>query len=134
MTEVVRTPTRLDTNFTNVEGWLWSALDADDSGQMIEFSKYADKCVHIYGTPDGATLTLYGSNDPLAIVDRDAGTLFGSKTASWIALTDPQGNSIAKTAAAIEQVLENPLYILPVSSGGGASTSWKIAIVGKRTI
>lgn len=134
MTEVVKVPTRLVTGITNVEGYLWSALDADDSGQMVEMAKFSDKCIHIYGTPNGGTLTLYGSNDPRALVDKAAGTLFGSATASWIALTDPQGNAIAKTAAAIEEVLENPLYYCVVSSGGGGSTAWTVALVGKKSV
>lgn len=133
MTEVVRTPTQIATDGTNVKGWLWSGLDGDDSGKAINMAKHSDKTVHIYGTFDSATVTLYGSNDPLAKVDAAAGTLFSAKTASWIALTDAQGNSIAKTAAAIEVIEENPIYILPVVTGGGGSTAIKVALVGKRT-
>lgn len=139
MADTVRTPSRVDLDFARSEGWTW-ALDGDDSGRMIEFHNFSDKCVHIYSVTAGssfntASITLYGSNDPRAIVDRDAGTLFASATASWVALTDPQGNAITKTAAAIEQLLENPLYILPVVTlGNNPSTSEiRVTIVGRKT-
>jgi hypothetical protein len=91
---------------------------------------FPDKTLHVFGSDfDSGTMTLKGSNDPRAAVDRAAGTLYTSKTADWQSLVDPQGNAIAKAAAAIEAVLEDPQYISPVMSGGGASTSKFITVV-----
>jgi len=135
MTEVVRAATYKETRLSNVALIVWTGLDGDDSGKAEKLAKFSDKTVHIYGTFGGATVTLYGSNDKTAVeTDRDAGTLFGAKTAVWTALVDPQGNSIAKTAASIEAVLENPLYILPVVTGGDGTTSLTVAICGKKSI
>lgn len=132
MTEVVRDFTVTTVNRDTVK-CTWTGLDGDDSGMAVDLSGYPDKTVHIYGTFDSATVTLYGSSDALALVDRAAGTLFGSKTASWIALADPQGNSIAKTAAAIETLMETPQFICPVVTGGGGSTSLKVVITASRS-
>lgn len=132
MTEVVRSFTVATINKDTVQ-CTWTGLDGDDSGMAVDLSGYPDKTVHIYGTFDSATCSLYGSNDPLVLVDRAAGTLFGSKTASWIAIVDPQGNAIAKSAAGMEAILENPRYILPVNTGGGASTSLKVVITASRS-
>lgn len=132
MTEVVRSFSyeRLSKDTVKVT---WSGLDGDDSGAAVDLAGYPDKTVHIYGTFDSGTVSMYGSNDPLALVDRTAGTLFGSKTASWIAIVDPQGNAIAKTSAAMEAILENPQYICPVVTGGGGSTALKVVIVASRS-
>lgn len=135
MAETVRTASWKRTGLTNVKQIVWSGLDGDDSGTAEKTAKYADKSVHIFGTFGGATVTLYGSNDKDAVeADRAAGTLFQNKTAVWTVLVDPQGNSIAKTAASIEAILENPLYILPVVTGGDGTTDLTVAITGKKTI
>ena len=134
-TEVVRdgTVTQQYAN-SKVKVLTWTGLDGDDSGKAIDMSGYADKTIHIYGTFDSATVTVYCSNDPLVLVDRAAGTLFGSKTASWIACVDAQGGALAKTAAAIEAVMENSLYTTVVVTGGGASTALKVVIAAKKDI
>lgn len=132
MTEKVVTPTYPKSGFTNVDIISWAALDGDDSGAAMGMSKFADKTVHFFGTWGGASVTLYGSNDPKALVDLAAGTTFANKTASWVALTDAQGNAITKTADSIEVIEENPLYILPVITGGSGSTI-NVVICGKRT-
>ncbi|MDE2233765.1 MAG: hypothetical protein KGJ90_06725 [Patescibacteria group bacterium] len=99
----------------------WKGLGGADSGQMAQLPRFADKCVHVFGTFGAGTVTLYGSNDPAAQTDYNNGTLFGSKTASWIALTDTLGNNIALTSAGLKPILEDPLYILPVVTGGTGS-------------
>ena len=131
MTEVIRTPTIAeDGRFVRVV--TWTGLDGDDSGQLIELPRFSDKTVHVFGTFGSATVTLYGSNDPRAITDRNAGTLFGSKTASWVALTDTLGNNLAPTSAALKTILEDPLYILPVVTGGDGTTSLSVIIACKK--
>ena len=74
------------------------------------------KSVQIEGTFDSATVVLEGSND---------GT-------NWKTLTDPQGNAISKTAAAIEAIEENTRYVRPNSSGGGATQSITVTLLSRR--
>ena len=90
-------------NSGNVQIVTWTGLTTDDTGQPWRRNDYTDKCVTITGDfGSGATVTMQGSND---------GT-------NWFSLTDPQANAIAKTAAAMEQILENPVWIRPSVSGG----------------
>ena len=130
MTEVVRDFTYTFINKDTVKV-TWASLDDDDSGKAVDLSGYPDKTVQILGTFGGATCKLYGSNDPAVITDRNAGTLFGSKTAEWINVVDPQGNAISKTAAAVEAVLENTQYYCPVNTGG-SGTTLSVIIVASR--
>lgn len=132
MTEVVRIPTVVARDKGTIIV-TWSGLDADDSGQAVDVSNYPDKSVHIYGTQNGVTVTLWGSNDPRAKTDQEAGTLFGVKTASWVKLTDTLGNDLAiATNDALKTILENPQWILPVNTGGGGSTAMKVVMVCSR--
>lgn len=127
MTEVVRAAV-LTERGRFIHEIAWTGLDQDDSGAAADQPRFSDKTVHIFGTFGGATVTLYGSNDPKALVDRSAGTLFGSKTASWITLVDSAGSNIAPTAAALKTIMQNPLYILPVVTGGDGTTSISVII------
>lgn len=81
---------------------LWETMGNADTGTTINLAGASDRSVQIAGTFGGATVTLQGSND---------GT-------NWATLTDPQGNGIAKTSAAIEQVSEITRYIRAITSGG----------------
>lgn len=84
----------------------WDMVDADTVGAAAEFPDQTDAVITITGTFGGATVTVEGSND---------GTTF-------VGLTDPQGNAISKTSAAIEQITEVPRYIRPAKSGGSSTT------------
>lgn len=96
----------------------WTGLDSDDSGSPIECVDYTDRTVAITGTfGSGGSVTLQGSND---------GT-------TWFALTDPQGNAITKTAAAMELVIEAPVYIRPLVTAGDGTTSLTVKLFCKRT-
>ena len=90
------------------DAWVasWPSMGDADTGTSIEMVEANDKSVQFAGTFSTATVVLQGSND-------------GS---NWVTLTDPQGNAISKTAAAIEQVLEHTRYIRPVTSGGGGAS------------
>lgn len=105
----------------------WSGLLNGDDGAPIEVGDLSDKSVHIYGT-FGATgsVTIYGSNDPA-----DLAKVPGAGTDNWVALTDPQGNAITKTAKSIEQILENTLYMACKVTAGDGTTSLTVAIAGK---
>jgi hypothetical protein len=93
---------------TNTEG---AAIDP------VLLADFADRSVQITGTPDGATLKFQGSND----------------LSTFVSLTDPQGNAIEKTAAALEQVMENTLTVKPVVTGAGVSTDLDVTLIARRT-
>lgn len=97
----------------------WTALTAANAnGDPIPstYADYADRCVHILGTFDAATVVWQGSND-------------GS---NYLTLTDPQGNGISKGAAAIEAITEGALWQRPSTSGGGGSQSVTVICVARR--
>jgi hypothetical protein len=84
-----------------------------DTGVAMEQPGSAIRSVQIAGTFDSATVVVEGSND---------GT-------NYVTLTDPQGNAISKTAAAIEAIEEVTRYVRPRSSGGGANTALTISFM-----
>ncbi len=132
MTEIVRVPSIVWAN-QKTRVVRWSGLLGTDSGQAVDMSNFQDKTIHIFGTFDSATCTLYGSNDPRVLVDRAAGTLFGSKTASWIKCKDNLDNDIAKsTSDGGDIIIENYLYNCVVVTGGGGSTSLSAIIAATK--
>lgn len=86
----------------------WTPLtSANAAGTPIELSGSTIRSIQFSGTFDSATIILEGSND---------GT-------NYQTLTDPQGNAISKTSAALEQIEEATRYVRPSSSGGSGSQS-----------
>lgn len=83
----------------------WVMNDAD-TGTEVKLAGAADRSIQLAGTFGGATIVVAGSND---------GTNF-------VTLTDPQGNALSKTAAAIEQIEELTRYIRVATSGGTGTT------------
>ena len=71
----------------------WNLTTADPTGDpVVGYEDYPDRTVQFYGAAFGAaTVELQGRLDT---------------TAGYLPLTDPQGNAITKTAAALEAVLE----------------------------
>ena len=103
----------------NTKVFTWTPLtnaNVDGNAISAEYADYADRCVHILGTFDSATVVWQGGND---------GT-------NYLTLTDPSSTAISKTAAGIEQVLEGALYQKPSTSGGGASQSLTVIAVCRR--
>lgn len=86
----------------NVHVVTWEAMGNADTGSALEMPGSSDRSVQIAGTFGSATVVLQGSNDGV----------------NWATLTDPQGNAISKTSAAIEMISELTRYIRPVTSGG----------------
>ncbi len=103
-----RTPTQFnDINF-KVRRVRWTGLLNGDDGTPVEMSGWPDRSVQILGTfGSGGSVTLQGSND--------GGT-------TWAALTDPQGNAITKTSAALEAVTALVHKIRPGGTAGDGST------------
>lgn len=91
--------------------------NGDDTAPIgPQWSQYADRSVQFTGTFDTSTIVYEGGND---------GT-------NYETLVDPQGNSISKTAAAVEQVLEMTSYQRARCTAGGGSTALDVTIVCRR--
>lgn len=86
----------------------WSGLLNGDDGTPIQYAEFVDKSIQVHGTFGvGGSITFQGSND-------------GS---NWFPLTDPQGNAITKTAAALEKVDEATAWVRPIVTAGDAATN-----------
>jgi hypothetical protein len=112
-------PTREDFG-DNVIQLKWTGLDTTDTegaAASTLIADFADRSVQITGTFDGTTVKIQGSNN----------------LTDFVSLTDPQGNVIEKTSAALEQVMENTLGIRPVLTGAGASTDIVVTLIARRT-
>lgn len=88
----------------------WVLTTADFVGRAVKYNDFADRTVQFFGTFGAATVVLEGS--------LDGGT-------TWATLTDPQGNAISKTAAALEAVQEAVPLVRPQLSvvGTGATVT-----------
>lgn len=95
---------------------VWSGLLSGDVGDAYELPAWADRSVQIEATWGDGTMTFQGSNDG----------------ATWYSLTDPQGNAIAKTANALEQVSELTRYVRP-SFSGTTGTAGVVTFLARRT-
>lgn len=105
----------------------WEGLTTNDTGRPLNIGLWADKSVHFLGNfGSGATVVLQGSNDPRANPAHA-----DHASAEWVTLTDPQGNALSKTAAGLEQVMENVWWIRP-SVTGGTSPDIDVVIKMKR--
>lgn len=107
------TKTRIETPWARLHliQWQLDNTDADPPYEIVP--NYNDMTVQLV-TVDSGTPTL-GWEGSL--------NLPGDASKVWVRLTDPQGNQISMTAAAIEAVQEAPLLIRPrVVSGTGQAT------------
>lgn len=98
--------------------WPTLTQTGTDVGAAWEHADYGDRTVQFDGTIGaGGSITLQGSND---------GT-------NWIALTDPQGNAITKTALpALEVVAENTRFVRPAVTAGDGTTSINCRMFARR--
>lgn len=96
---------------------VWTAMANGDAGAPFEWLAWADRSIQVNGTfGTGGTIVWQGSND---------GT-------NWFSLTDPQGNAISKTAAALEQVSEVTQYCRPSVTAGDGTTSLTATLIARR--
>jgi len=103
-----------DTNRATV---VWTGLLNGDDGSPFEGFDWADASVQITGTFGvGGSINMTGSND---------GT-------NYVVLTDPQGNAITKTSAAVEQVSEGVKSFRPAVTAGDGSTSLTVTMYARR--
>lgn len=118
MATITATSTRVtDGGVTDVYLIQWPLMGNADTGTAVQMSGGGSRSVQIEGTFGGATVVLQGSND---------GTNYES-------LTDPQGNAISKTSAALEAIEELTRYVRAVTSGGtGTSVTVSLLIKGQK--
>lgn len=96
---------------------VWANMANGDTGGPVELPEFPDKSFQTGGTFSvGGSVTIEGSND-------------GS---TYIALTDPQGNAITKTAAALEVAEESTRYTRPNVTAGDGSTAITVTMVARR--
>lgn len=96
--------------------YTWVLTQANNDGAPITAHEYGDRTVQFTGTFDGATVVIEGAN-----------------VATYTTLTDPQGNALSKTSAAIEQIMEIPRFVRPNSSAGAGSQSVTVTMFCRRT-
>lgn len=97
--------------------YTWTLTQTNTDGQPITAHEYGDRTLQMTGTFGTGTFTLEGAN-----------------VGTYTVLTDPQGNGISKTAAAIEQVMEVPRYTRPNSTGSSGAESVVVTLLCRRTI
>jgi hypothetical protein len=96
----------------------WTGLLNGDTGGPVEGVDYADRTVQVSGTfGTGGSVTIEGSND----------------ATTYAAMTDPQGNAVTKTAAALEVLEESPRYVRPNVTAGDGATSLTVTIWARRS-
>lgn len=94
----------------------WANIANGSDGAPLDQSQYTDKSVQVSGTfGAGGNLRLLGSNDGV----------------NWNTLTDPQGNALDITAAAIKFVAEATRYIKPSVTAGDGTTALTVTILLK---
>lgn len=98
----------------NTDITVWGPLtSANLTGAPKQLFGSADRSVQISGTFNGATVAIHGSNDGV----------------NYVALRDNYGDAIAVTSAGIISVGDLSLYVKPVISGAGGSTSLTITLL-----
>jgi hypothetical protein len=114
-----RTPTIVQPGGPNVDHATlvtWSGLLNGDDGSPVNLSDFPDRTVQFIGTFGvGGSVNFEGSNN---------GT-------NWIVLTDPQGNSITKTAASLEFTTETPLFVRPNVTAGDGTTNLTVIMFAR---
>lgn len=84
----------------------WSNLNGGDEGAAVKVANWTKKAVAFTGTYNGVSATIQGSND---------GT-------NYFVLVNEQGVAVSSTAATMQTVGTNPLYIKPVVTGPTSGT------------
>jgi len=96
----------------------WALTTADHTGDALTgYEDYPDVTFQCLGTFGGATVVLEGS--------LDGGTTYAS-------LTDPQGNAISKTSAALEGVSEAVPRMRPRLSVVGVGASITVIVYARK--
>lgn len=111
------TPTVTQSGDGSVKYFVFEGIGDGDTGTPIPFAEWADRSVQIVGTfGSGGTVAWEGSNDGV----------------TWATLSDPQGNAISKTGAALEQVAEITKWARPHVTAGDGTTDIDVHVVCRR--
>lgn len=97
----------------------WGPMaNGDTGGPTSSFGGFADKTIQVEGTfGAGGSIAAEGSND----------------LTNFRALTDPQGVTIAMTAAGIKQITEATMAFRPHVTAGDGTTSLTVTMFFRRT-
>lgn len=126
---VVNPSTVVTSGLGEVQQFTWTLANGD-TGAPLGIPNNFDATVHVYGTfGSGGSVSLYGTNDQATFTNQ---TPPGAASSTWVILTDPQGNAITKTDAAIEAVLEMPLYMGPKVTAGDVTTAIVVNLILRR--
>lgn len=85
---------------------VWQATTESDSFAPVKMPEYTARSISIQGTFGGATVVVNGSLD---------GT-------NYTGLSNPAGNAISKTSAAVVGVVESTVYYQPAASSGSSQS------------
>lgn len=96
----------------------WPALNAGDSGSLVDLAAYPIKSVQFYGTFGGTTMTFEGSNDPTG--------------AQKFGLKDYSNTVISTTSAGGFSVRENTRFVRPLATGGAAAAVTVVVIAAQK--
>jgi len=103
---------------------IWNPLTSTNTvGAAISPAGEGDLCVQITGTFDSATIVLRGSN----VLAANPAT-----AADWFNLTRADGTAASVTAAGGYHITERPLWVSPISSGGGGTSSISVNLYSSR--
>lgn len=98
----------------------WEGLnEGNEDGKAISIPGAADRSVQLSGDFGGGTVVIQGSNEPTPT--------------NWATLHDSAGDALSFTAAGLEVIVENTLWIRPLASSG-SSQNVDVTILAKSTM
>lgn len=100
----------------------WAGMAASVNGTPYSYGNLSDKTVQVFGTFNGGTVTMQGSNDKRVTTD--------APNAVWFTLTDLDGTPLAFTSDSHGTIKENPRFIRPSNGVNVTSTTCVINSVG----
>lgn len=112
-------PTK-NTAFATPNVTKWVLTDVDGVGKPVNKSKSPDKTIQVNGTFNSGTITFQGTNQDAI---RDTSPII------WNTLHNPQGVALTFTAAGLEAVAENPLFVRAVLTGTVGAASVVVIMV-----
>jgi hypothetical protein len=97
----------------------WGPMANGDTGSPLKRPDLVDRSLQVTGTfGAGGSVAVEGSNDGV----------------NFYALSNPQGTTIAVTAAGIVQIEEATVYVRPHVTAGDGTTSLTCTMCARRTL
>ncbi len=94
----------------------WTLTTADHTGDPVSWADWADRSVMMTGTWGGATAVLEGAN-----------------VATYLSITDPQGNAISTNADKLEACTEVTRFVRPRLSTVGSGATVVVTLLMRRS-